>query len=188
MPRVRHPRRRPRLLAVGALLAAALLLAACGEEETREGGEGFAIDLDGVSYQVQISRTLNPDDEQDRSFLRGQANLAPGREWLGVFLLVENESGEPLRLPSDVRVVDTTGTQYRRFETPEAGSLGIDFERPLRSGHSAPVPDSLAATGPEGGGLVLFQITDQTVQKRPLELVIPPPSGRGPKAHITLDI
>lgn len=187
--RVRQPRRPLRLVVLPVLLAAAaLLLGACGSKEEIDGGEGVTVDLQGVGYEVQISRTLNPDDEQDRSYLRGQATLPPDREWFGVFLEVRNGTGAALRIPSDIRVVDTTDRQYRRIETPDAGSLALDFQRPLRPGKGAPVPDSLAATSPESGGLVLFQITEQTVQNRPLELVIPPASGSGPKAHITLDI
>ena len=91
-------------------MLAGMGLAACGNHHDETArvqlieGEGFYLSLGELKYQVQISRQLNPHDVQDRDYLRGvpeaQRTLAADEVWFGVFLQVENESGEPLR-PSD---------------------------------------------------------------------------------------
>jgi hypothetical protein len=178
-----------RLLPVFALaLGLALTVSACGsgENELRH-PEGIAVDLDGIVYQVQLSRTLNPGDEADQSLLRDQPDLQPGKEWLGVFLTIQNETDEPYTPPSDMVVVDTQGNRYPQVPAPGAGQLGLDFDHPIRPHGSAPFRNSLALTSSTGGALVLFEITDEAVQNRPLILEIPSPNGKE-KARIVLDI
>src|SRR4051794_18402570 len=92
LPSVRLP------ILVAAVLAAALL-AGCGNKEdvtTKADNEGIFIDVGPLSYQVQISRQLNPRDPEDRTYLQGipadQVALKPDETWFAVFMRVENNS------------------------------------------------------------------------------------------------
>ncbi len=186
----RRPQARHGLaLAALAAVVAALGLAACGSEQPAEGNEGRLIHIDGVAYQVQISRTLNPGDETDRALLRGQPPEPAGKEYFGVFLIVSNDSGSPYTPPKSMEVVDTRGNRFERIPAPAAGQLELQFDEAIPPGEEAPPPDSLARTSSSGGALVLFLIDDQTLQNRPLELEVPSvrPGGRK-KASVVLDI
>ena len=77
--------RRPLVLI--AVLLAGLALNACGkaDEPTSEGEtEAVYLDLDGLQYQVQISRQLNPYDVEDSYYVRGQ-NEPGARERLSLY-------------------------------------------------------------------------------------------------------
>src|SRR5690606_38371032 len=61
-----------RVLALTAVSALALPLAACGNKEevvTHGHTEGSYLNVGNLTYQVQISRQLNPADVTDRSYL-----------------------------------------------------------------------------------------------------------------------
>ena len=78
---------RARLIVLLALaLAAAAIVAGCGEEEETHVIEGEPLELGEVLYNVQITRFLNPDDTEDQAYLVGQERPAPGEAFLGVFL------------------------------------------------------------------------------------------------------
>ena len=99
--------RRPLVLI--AVLLAGLALNACGkaDEPASEGEtEAVYLDLDGLQYQVQISRQLNPYDVEDSYYVRGQNEPAPARDdtWFGVFVRVYNPTDTPKQC--DVRVRD----------------------------------------------------------------------------------
>ena len=63
-----------RLLVISAALLCALFAAGCGNKEatvTVGDTEGIYLDIDDLKYQVQISRYMNPNDVEDRSYLAG---------------------------------------------------------------------------------------------------------------------
>ena len=110
------------VLALGAVLA----LAGCGNKiETRTLGEteGLYIDVGDLTYQVQISRIINPYDLEDRNYLRG---LPPGtlppkadEAWFGVWLRVQNNSSDKtFETAQDFEIVDT---QENTFEPIDFG-------------------------------------------------------------------
>ena len=92
-------RPRPRRLRLFALLLlASLLLGACGESHTKvttgtyageSGANAPYLDVGPLVYEVQLSRELNPADEEDASYLVGlssaQRTLRPGEEWFAAF-------------------------------------------------------------------------------------------------------
>ena len=65
------PRRLIHLLIACALLA--LVASGCGEkgEDNDPAREGIATDLDGLDYNVFITRQLNPKDVEDRDYYNG---------------------------------------------------------------------------------------------------------------------
>src|SRR5579875_3175983 len=90
---------------LGAVLCS-LAIAACGNSNERltsgtYAGEGGVpapyLQVGDLAYQVQISRQLNPYEEEDQAYLEGippaLQQLKPGEEWFAVFLQVYNETG-----------------------------------------------------------------------------------------------
>jgi hypothetical protein len=175
------------LLALVAALALTVALGACGEDEEKtSGAEGEYINAGDAVYQVQLSRLLNPDVRPDDDYLRGQPVLGADDAYLGVFLTVENEGKEDYLPPRDMKVVDTQGNEYLPIDVSATG-FGLSFSEPLKPGELAPRPDSPAATGQEGGALVLFRVKQQSpTENLPLELDIPASAGK--ESRVTLDI
>lgn len=155
-----------------ALALAALTLAACGAEgEELDVAEGEPIEFEHASYNVVISRFLNPDDEEDSAYLEGQPPAPPGEDYFGVFMQIENEGEEAITLPEDMTVVDTLDTIYQPLETENAFALEFGAEVPPEG--EVPVANSVAADGPTQGSLVLFLLEESSTENRPLELEIP---------------
>ncbi len=133
--------------------------------------EGEPIEFEDVSYNVVISRFLNPDDEEDSAYLEGQPTPPPGQQYFGVFMQVENESEEAITLPDEMEVIDTLDTTYAPTETESPYALELGAEVP--AGGVVPVPNSIAADGPTQGSLVLFLLEESSTENRPLELELP---------------
>ena len=104
---------RPLLLL--ALAASALVLAGCGnkvEVRTVAETEGIYIDVGELKYQVQLSRILNPNDEEDEAYLQGlpagTEPLGADEAWFGVWIRVENTTDELTLMSADeFEIVDT---------------------------------------------------------------------------------
>jgi hypothetical protein len=174
----------PALLAI-ALLAVALPLAACGaEEEELDVAEGEPIIADDVSYNVVISRFLNPDDAEDAEYLADAPDPPPHQAYFGVFMQVENKSDEAVPLPESLSVVDTLENTYHALDTESPYALPLGAEVPASK--KFPVADSTPAYGPIEGSLVLFLLREDATDNRPLKLELPLPSGK--IGEIELDI
>ncbi len=172
-------------LVVISILAPAAALAGCGaEEEHLEVIEGEPIEADHLSYNVVISRFLNPDDEEDSAYLSEQADPPAGEEYFGVFIQVENEGEEAVVIPEAFSVVDTLDTTYEPVETENPYALPLG--ETLEPGGELPVANSTADDGPTQGSLILFLIEEGSTENRPLELEVPLPSGE--LGTIELDI
>ena len=87
-------RPRPRHTAAAiAVVALALPLGACGREKTTTFGatEGTYLNVGPIAYQVQISRILNPQDEEDRNYMQGvQGTISPDEVWFAIFVRGQN--------------------------------------------------------------------------------------------------
>ena len=76
--------------------------------------EGEPIELGELAYNVQITRFLNPDDTEDSEYLRRPAAAAArARSYLGVFLVIENETEEARPSATDYVVIDTLEQRVR---------------------------------------------------------------------------
>jgi hypothetical protein len=170
--------RRP--LAVLAVLLASGGLAACGNHHDEDAkiqhieGEGFYLSLGELKYQVQGSRQLNPHDVQDRALLAGVPEAEQGLDddevWFGVFVQVENESDEPLRPASDIEIVDTQEDVFKPIELEQSNPFAYRPEDPIAGGDVAPIPDTPAFNTANQGSLLLFKLTLDAIDNRPLEL------------------
>src|ERR1044072_2412238 len=103
------------------LVFVAAVVAGCGHKEavyTLAETEGTYVDVAGLTYQVQMSRFLNPGDPEDKQYLQGLPQgipaALPGDEiWFGVWMRVKNYSGGPLTPTSTFTIVDTEGNEFR---------------------------------------------------------------------------
>jgi len=184
----------PRLALLALALVLALGVAGCGREahlRTVGETEGFYIDLGDLRYQVQISRQLNPADAEDRAYLRGlpEGTQPPDADetWFAVFVRVANATDEEQRPADEFLVVDSDEREYPALLLdPEENPFAYAPE-PIPGGGLLPNPDSPAGTGPIQGALLLFKVTVQSLQNRPVEFVIRSSVATG-EGRVSLDV
>ena len=188
--------RLPRLLALLAL-ALALAVSACGESRESVGGvvhvesEGLYVELGGLQYQVQASRQLNPTDETDRAFFVGipqdARDLEAGQTWFAVFLLVQNNSDEPHPAAEAFEIIDT---QERVYRPVPLGRENVYRYRAstIPSGGTLPESDTTARETAIGGAMLMFKMTNQSLDNRPLEFKIETPEVPQETGIIDLDV
>jgi hypothetical protein len=174
-------------------LAAALLcvlvfpftaaLTGCGEEETSHVPEGEPLELGELSYNIQLTRFLNPNDTEDAEYLAGQAPEQPGQSYLGVFLVIENESEEELPSAEGYEVVDTQDQAFEPLESESPYALEIGSTVPAEG--ELPLPGTTAQSGPIQGAMLVFLVDDSVTENRPLELEI---AGGDAAGTVELDI
>ncbi|HEU4658513.1 MAG TPA: hypothetical protein VFR97_13355 [Capillimicrobium sp.] len=184
-----------RLLALLTLALLALPLAACGnKEETITFGEteGAYLDVGDLTYQVQISRILNPNDNEDKSYLvdvpASEADLAPDEAWFAVFMLVQNLEDEPSEAATDFEIVDTEENVYRPITI---GPENVFAYRggTVEAGSTLPEPDTAARNNPSvNGALLLFKVKQDSFANRPLELEIRAEGAEPSEAAVDLDV
>lgn len=181
-------RGRGRVRALALVVAAAALMTgavACGEEEHTHVKEGEPIELGDLLFNISITRFLNPTDTEDSEYLEGLPAPPPGEDYLAVFMSVENEGDDDLRLPTadEVEVEDTTGAVYEPIETESL--FALDLGGPIESGGEAPESDTAARSGPVQGAFILFLVDRTVSENRPLEMLI---HADGEDGTIELDI
>lgn len=187
------PLPRPRLLAALLLVALAAGLTACGNKEdvvTEAKTEGIYIDVGELTYQVQISRELNPAQPDDRSYLIGiptaLRGLSPAQAYFAVFVRVWNESDASRPAASEFEIVDTLGKTYTPIPLAKINPFAYQAVT-LKPDDEIPVVDSVAAHGATQGSLLLFKVDIASYQNRPLEFRIKSPTG-GAEGTVDLDV
>jgi hypothetical protein len=175
------------------LVAAALVAAGCGGhtgQRVSAETEGLYLDVGEMTYQVQISRYMNPSDPEDRAYFAGLpegATQLPGDEtWFGVFLRVQNDSGQAHRAAGNIVIKDTADNKYRPVALGDENLFAYRAETVLPDS-VYPQPDTIAAQGPVGNGLLLlFKLKVESLQNRPLTLLIS--EGAGQPSEVKLDV
>jgi hypothetical protein len=184
-----------RLLPLLAVALLALPLAACGNKmqtHTQGETEGSYLDVGDLTYQVQISRVLNPNDNEDRGYLvdvpASERDLAPDEAWFAVFVLVQNQEKRSSPAANAFEIVDTQENVYRPL------TLGPDNVFAYRggsvpAGSTLPEPDTAARNNPSvQGALLLFKVKNFSFDNRPLELSIAQPGAQPERATVNLDV
>ncbi len=166
-----------------ALIGLGLLASGCGEEETSEAKEGEPLELGDVAYSIQITRELNRFSTEDASYLEGAPALAPGQEYLGVFMQVTNQGEEAAVVPDPFRIVDTRGVIYDQVRLENDWTLAPGA--PIEPGETIPGPETVARNGTIEGSMILFAIEEEANESRPLVLEITGPDEVG---EIVLDL
>jgi hypothetical protein len=166
------------LLLLLAFTALAAFAAGCGDDEETDVSEGEALVLDGMTYDIQDTRALNPYSPEDSAYLEGVAPLKHGQEYLAVFMKIDNKGDEPNVVPQPFRIIDTRGTIYD--QVPVDNDFSLEPGTPVLPDESLPGPETIAANGPIKGSMILFVIDQDANENRPLLLQVPGgPDGVG---------
>ena len=179
-PDLRKPRRlAAALLCLLAVIALPLALGACGEEEEAEAevAEGEPLELGELSYNVLITRFLNPADVEDASYLIGQPPLEPGTDYLGVFLTIKNHSEETLPSATEYVIHDTLDTAYEPLPSESIYALPPGVDVPAEG--VVPLPDTAPASGLNMASVLIFLVDEEISDNRPLEMEIGSDAGSG---------
>jgi hypothetical protein len=171
----------------------ALVAAGCGggtSPRTTAETEGLYVDVGGLKYQVQMSRYMNPADVEDRDYLVGlpesTAEPAPDETWFGVWVRLENDSGEPQQAATSWEIRDTQENVYRPIPVDTNVNRFVYKPGTVPPATVWPLPDSAAGQSPTQGMLLLFKVTTESLQNRPLELVFS--AGAGEVGTYDLDV
>jgi hypothetical protein len=158
-------------------VAVALGLTACGDEEPgvdEPAREGLALELDGVAYNVFITRQLNPRVAPDGAYVRDEA--PPGETLYGVFIQACNQSDEARQTVENFVVKDNQENEFEPEELPEDNAFAY-MSRTIEPHECIPEAGSVAQLGPTAGSMLLFQFPLETTENRPLELELEGESG-----------
>jgi hypothetical protein len=169
--------RRLTLAACVLAVAASLGLAACGDEEPgvdEPAREGLALELDGITYNVFITRQLNPRVTPDGAYVTDEAPA--GETLYGVFIQVCNHTDEAHRTVEDFVIKDNQDNEFEPEELPADNGFAYS-PRTLDPDECIPEAGSVAQLGPTAGSMLLFQLPLETTENRPLELEIEGQSG-----------
>lgn len=190
-----------RSLVLSALaLLAALALGACGESHTRvttgtyagaSGKNAPYLNVGPLVYEVQISRELNPYNVEDAAYLKGvpaaRSQLQPGEEWFGVFMQVYNNTSVPHPLATNITITDTEDNTYYPVALASTNSFAYHPEL-LPAKAQVPAPNTIAASGPTQGALLLYKIKVISLNNRPLTIKIVDPLAPIQTASAELDV
>lgn len=186
------------LVAAAALLAVGLSACAVEHRATisdvsqsalAAGGEPY-FNAGPVTYQIQVSRQLNPFSTEDVGYMAGVSNAQklPGdRLWFGVFLWAKNQSGKPQMTAGNFEIVDSAGTVFHPVKLNPAINPYAWTARRLNPNEMEPEAGTTASFGPTGGGLILFELSSSVYANRPLTLRVFAPGARKP-ANVSLDL
>jgi hypothetical protein len=195
---------RPRSIASGRLacalgLAFVLVVSGCatgGDDRAFIPGdparEGIAAELDGVDYEVFITRELNVRDPEDKQYFPGPP-APPGSGYYGVFVraCALDDMRRETTTSGRIKAVDIRGKEYRPIPL-KPDNVFAYREQALRPGECLPNEASATSFGPTGGAMILFRIPFSDTENRPFELEIegePPAAGRPPRiARFELDL
>ncbi len=186
-----------RTAALALVAASCFGVAACGQEDnkTQQGqlaaaeSEALYVDLDGLKYQVQLSRQLNPRDAEDADYFRnlpvGEATLPKGQVWFGVFMRVENDGKSSVPSAREFEIEDTQGNVFEPLSSPNTFAYRPES---IPGGGFLPNPERLQAYAGTQGSLLLFKIPYSSLDNRPLELAIKDPNDTRRAARVALDV
>jgi hypothetical protein len=168
--------------AVLALCLLSLGLTACGKEndESIQGTgtpgeafrEGLAEEMDGLTYNVFITRQLNTKIPPDSAFYRGPEPSR--RETLyGVFVQVCNETKKASKAVEPDRFIirDAQENEFRPLELPEDNAFAYKA-RTVNPKECIPLAGSVAQQNSAAGALLVYKIPIENLENRPLELEI----------------
>jgi hypothetical protein len=200
-------RPRPRILA--ACLALAIGVSGCatqnpidvhhaggissGHDVADSNNDGAYVEAGGMTYQLEISRVLNPWGAEDSQYFKGLPKgmpiyrIKPDQLWYGVFLWAKNQHHRKITTADRFEITDTSGTVYRPVKLNASLNPFAWNPRTLVYGETEPSQDSIAAQFFSGGKLILFKLNTSIYDNRPLTLFILSPSG-SKLASISLDL
>ena len=187
---------RARLFAISSALVLALFVSACGHKQASlhvadANNIGGYVDAGPITYQLQISRILNPYSVEDSQYLKGlplgTPPLTADQYWYGVFLWAKNQTKQAAYTTDNFVITDTENTHYYPVKLNSDLNAFAWTSQKLFPLQVEPGPDTTASDGPTQGGLLLFRIGSSAYANRPLTLHILSP-GNVSLATISLDL
>jgi hypothetical protein len=181
-----------RLWIIACALGVAVALAACGQtsQPTSVLNNGVYVDAGPITYQLQVSRELNPFAVEDRQYLTGlptgTASPTANQLWYGVFLWAKNQTHAPHPTAGTFDIVDSNGDHFFPLKLDSAINGYAWTQQTLEPGGVQPAPNTTASFGPTQGALLLFKLPTSVYANRPLTLQIYAPGGG--KGQISLDL
>lgn len=179
-----------RLLTALCAVAAMLAIAACGDHHPHLNGlpphvqssaddnnDGGYVDAGPITYQLQISRELNPYSTEDSQYVKGlpsgvSSSLGATQLWYGVFLWAKNQTKHSQTTSDNFEIVDTQGDTYYPIKLQSGTNPFAWTAQRLASLGTEPGPNSVQSGGPTQGGLLLFKLSTSVYDNRPLTLYI----------------
>ena len=143
-----------------------------------------------ITYQVEVSRQLNPFDSYDVEYLsgvQGAQSISAQQFWFGVFLWAKNQSGHVATTADKFTLTDSNGNVYQATPLNPGINPYAWTSQKLDPDAIEPVADSAAADGSAGGGLILFKLDQSVYSNRPLTLRIYSPGVAKPSV-VSLDL
>jgi hypothetical protein len=185
---LRHSRR----LFLGYAILLALGLSACGNElshPTSADTEGVYVDAGPITYQVQISRPLNPYSVEDRQYLAGVSTTPPSpqEEWFAIFLWAKNQTHHTATTTNSFDIVDTQGNKYFPVTLNTQVNPLAWTTMTLQPLGTEPQPDSPGFYSATQGQELLFKINNSAYSNRPLTLQIYA-AGQAQPSTVSLDL
>jgi hypothetical protein len=184
-----------RMFVLCAVVSSALVTAGCAEhmeDITVAETEGIYIDIGHLKYQVQNSRVLNPADPEDVDLLAGVPETeAPSADetWFAVFILVQNTtSDQTLPTAEEFEIVDTLETKYEPLEIDRAENPWVYAPTTLAPGEELPGLNTAQYNSPVRGAMLLFKLTQESLQNRPLELEVHSPEDPDQVGTVNIDV
>ena len=183
-----------RLWTIVCAFAVAFGVAACGQvsDPPSDLNNGVYVDAGPITYQLQVSRELNPYAVEDRQYLTGlpsgvSRTLTPDQLWYGVFLWAKNQTNESHPTAQRFDIVDSSGDIYYPIALDTSVNEFAWTNQVLDPSEIQPAPNTVASAGPTGGSLLLFKLPNSVYANRPLTLNIYP-AGGGKPGQISLDL
>jgi hypothetical protein len=149
------------------------LISGCGEDEPgvdEPAREGLALELDGVEYNVFITRQLNTEVPPDHAYYPGPPP-EPDETLYGVFIGACNRTDEVQTPTGLFTVKDNQENEFEPETLPEDNEFAYN-EHELRPGECIPEAGSVAQLGPGAASVLVFRLPLTTTENRPLELEI----------------
>jgi hypothetical protein len=179
-------------------VATVVVLSACGARGSKSitgdaNNTGFYVRGGQLTYQVQISRALNPYATEDRQYLVGlpAGTSGPGADqlWFAVFLWAKNftTKSHTTIAADNVDIVDTQGNVYYPLTLNPSTNQLAWTQQTLPPQATEPGVDTAASDDPSQGSELLFKLSDSIYANRPLTLQIHVPGQEQPST-ISLDL
>ena len=183
-----------RLAAVIGALTVSMSVSGCFienriEHPTVADGEQLYVDAGPLTYQVQLTRELNPYSTEDVGYLSGiptAQSIPANKLWFAVFLWAKNQTKQQQTTASNFQIVDSEGTVYKPVTLPATNPYAWTAQT-LSPNGTEPAEDTTASNGTTQGGLLLFQLDDSIFSNRPLTLDIFA-GGQAKPTKISLDL
>jgi hypothetical protein len=186
-------RKRLVMLIGGAICAAAVSACGAGEHANYadNSGPGY-VQVGQLNYQVQVSRELNPwDDNEDKWYLEGftsaERSLPVADEFLGVSLQVYNWTNRRAVSTGDFFITDTLGDRFTPMTNPDPNPYTY-VPLSIPPGGQMPNISSVAFDSWTQGQFLIFKVPYADLVNRPFVLHIVNPAPPSQQSRIELDI